>query len=152
MNVRYNSLAHSAERHQTKVKYKAGQVGDLSFELATLKEINGKFEEQCHDCGKKNKKLRKVNDSLSVEVKILEDQVHQVEDAYARMKISRSAKNTLEEVASLKSDKLPLHAFNAQVSSVAPASDPSCKPFGHISTFDASKGKKVAKASAHSRV
>ncbi|GKF76140.1 hypothetical protein Tco_0225584, partial [Tanacetum coccineum] len=171
--------------------------------------INGKLEEQFHDCGKKNKKLRKVNDSLSVKVKILEDQVYQVEDAYARMvgelaeaksnlvkqeadlkemkhelslinhflhvdfghffrkllkstefnralggilpltvnsgvesgnacvKISRSAENTLEEVVNLESDKLPPRAFVAQVFSAAPASDPSCKPFCHISTSDA---------------
>ncbi|GKB79795.1 hypothetical protein Tco_0946690 [Tanacetum coccineum] len=62
------------------------------------------------------------------------------------------AENTLEEVANLESDKLPPHAFVAQVFSAAPASDPSCKPFGHISTSDASKAKKVAKASTPSRV
>ncbi|GKB86741.1 hypothetical protein Tco_0959013 [Tanacetum coccineum] len=107
MNVRYSSLAHSAERLQTKVKYKVGQVGDLSFELSTLKEINGKLEEQCHDCGKKNKKLRKVNDSLSVEVKILEDQVYQVEDAYARMvgELAEAKSNLVKQEADLKEMK-----------------------------------------------
>ncbi|GJZ41813.1 hypothetical protein Tco_0588699, partial [Tanacetum coccineum] len=177
MNVLHTSLAQSTVRLQTKVKVKFEQVVNLSSEQALLKEKRekvkklrdqlakdeGAFARAAGELAEANFKLAELEvtlKDLKCELTFQESKTYKYKDMAAdgeeRIKslhdgkILRSAKNTLDEVASLQLEKLTPCVPTVHASSSAYATSSSQKTFGHTSAQSASKFKKATQVDAPS--